>query len=94
MSLKITKTPRIFCPKCDNLLSAISDFDGHTPKPNDFSLCAYCLTLLIVTEGNGMRLPTPAEEAEARATPAVQELRQALLHHRGPVTEMKRPHAK
>lgn len=90
MSLTIAKTPRIHCPRCGNLLSAISDCDGHTPQPGDFSVCAYCLAVLVITEGLGLRLPTPEETIESTLNPGVQEMRTALLHHRGPIEELKR----
>ena len=74
------------CPSCGQ------DNDGHTratgpaaePSPGDVSLCFYCGTVGIFTEGGAIRLPDAAEAAELDRDPELTALRAALiLWHEG-----------
>ena len=58
------------CPECDASLDGVRHptDDNVRPKPGDASICAYCGTLLLITEEGLVRAP---EHLEAQIPPSM-----------------------
>lgn len=55
------------CPTCGKSLDAASGGKGHTPKPDDVTICVYCSALLRFNEALGL---DPMTDAEIEALPS------------------------
>ena len=60
-----SREPR--CPQCSAKLDGFTGLDGARPKEDDFTICAYCTTVLrfVDDEGN-TRLASDSEIAEVK----------------------------
>ncbi len=75
------------CPTCQATLDGVTDPDGeNTPRPGDFTVCAYCQEILTFTDELGLRL---LEEEDIKLLPLrfVSRIQSALteLKKRTPV---------
>jgi hypothetical protein len=63
------------CLNCDKLLDGVSGVrDGKgdpLPKPGDFTICAYCRTILIFDDKLHFRYPTFVEMGELAHDPRI-----------------------
>jgi hypothetical protein len=83
--MTITRLPARTCPTCGKTLDAVGDLPGaEDPRPpcaGDYTICAYCATILTFSSPTTLRTLTPAE---LEAVPADDELftaqRYFLLH--------------
>lgn len=56
---RTTKTEATCCPVCGMKVSAATSTEGdHKPTPGDLSVCAYCATPLVFTDGLKLRKMT------------------------------------
>lgn len=74
------RTPQpITCPTCLAFMDGLTHLGGMAlPSPGDWTLCAYCHTLLVYLDG-GVRRANADEELEAAMDPRMQLYRHALL---------------
>lgn len=56
---RTTKTEETCCPQCGMKISAATSTEGdHKPTPGDLSVCLYCATPLVFTDGLKLRKMT------------------------------------
>ena len=58
------KVAEACCPKCCSAINAATPIERGTakpPKPGDLSVCAKCFTVLLYTDGLGVRAATVEE---------------------------------
>lgn len=81
-TLHTSRVPRSICPWCDTPLDAATSANlaepEVTPSPGDWTFCIECTSLLIFTEGLGVRKATPAEERASFDDPVCRRARHAL----------------
>lgn len=65
------------CPNCGRVNDCHSDTEGNLPNPGDVSICWKCSYVAVFTE-DGVRSPTPEEEAEFAVDPWIQRAREAI----------------
>jgi hypothetical protein len=67
--VKTTKLDGVapLCPTCQATLDGVTDPAGeNTPRPGDFTVCAYCQEILTFTDELGLRL---LEEEDIKLLP-------------------------
>lgn len=74
----VTRTPQVFCPRCNHQLNALGTPDGlpgdRGPQEGDVSICIECGQLLIIQADLTMRLPTQEEIDNAVDDPKIYDL--------------------
>lgn len=69
------------CPACREVLDGVTDpTSNKTPKVGDYSICAYCATVLVFGDGLVLRFPTDEERERLERDPQGRML-QAVMRH-------------
>ena len=78
----ITRLPASSCPVCHARLNAHGDeldkLEPRPPAPGDYTVCFYCLTILVFDDARALRLLTAAERAALPADDPVFEVQATL----------------
>lgn len=71
MTIETFKTKENKCPLCDKKLDAVTGVLGKKdrPKPDDFSMCAYCGVILRFNEDLSFRAVPDTELIEEKVPP-------------------------
>ena len=67
-----------YCPHCGKHIDAATGSTGHLPDPGDFSVCAYCVKVMVFGDTLKLRLPTAAEAKTAASDPEVRRIQTGL----------------
>lgn len=78
-----TRVPDSFCTRCNNKLTAASDFDGdpEPPTPGCFTFCLYCGHIMMFNKGLRLRDLTPMEQEEFDHSVDLQRMAQFMARN-------------
>jgi len=79
----ITRLPATSCPVCQSTLDAHGDelddrSAARAPRAGDYSVCVYCLAILVFTDPHTLRVLTAAERAALPADDPVFEVQATI----------------